>query len=304
MLFLNNRTIAGTPTLRCAMGTSLGFGYRVNRDDLSEFADLLVVTVAVALAGTFHRSRNAAFDLARSPLFRPANHFFNVLYLAVRSHLIVVANAVTERVSRRPAALNAASRPFLFTAEALSRHRNNFAMFSDLLIVRRAIAISESFCARRLAAIYFAAGTLFSQCGVMAGVLRRVKRHKVFDHIIRVIMIFVMNVKGFSFFAITDRNRTVVLNPKPDVIGHRLAVKRSEFSALPSARPFRHGSMGIAVPSPSLVVHRAKAAAEGSASATVDCTRTPLVFPCSFGWHRSKLYQSLKCNSTMNFLLA
>jgi hypothetical protein len=288
MLFFVNRCFqsSGFPA------TTIDFTLvdRPYRHDPAKLPNLLVVSIAVALTGTFHRSRHAALNLASDPFLRPAYDFLNVFYLAVLAHLIVVADAVTERITFRSTPFDAAHKPLLFSAAPFKDCVRNLAELFKLIVVRWAVKIiragrprTESLvCAARVAAFNLA--MTFRPVGV--SVFVSMKRDKVLGAVVRMVAVFMVNVKQLAFFV--NRNVSVVFNIGDLVRKQYFPVYLSVFKTLPFSRLRLLYNQRITAVSPSLIVHRAPSTTKSQIGAAVNRAVFTLIFPSVFSRHGEK----------------
>lgn len=165
------------------------------------------------------------------------------------------------------------------------RNRGDFAVTLDLKSVSWAVAVPyaiqndfrQSFDVRTSidrAVVPFA--ILFVALRQMMTVMLGFgKKFKVFNDIVRVIMVLVMYVKGFLVIARASRNRPVVMHPQPDVVRDSFpSSKCSPFAALvlPRFESFQRVTGGL----PTLVVKRTPTAGVNSLGAFLDAASAPL----------------------------
>jgi len=194
----------------CLPGAAVGFALInwLNRFDFSEFANLLVMPIAVAARGSFHRSR-APFNAAACPAFRSAYNFIDVLYLAMLAYLRVMSNAVSTTVSFGVAALDFARDPLLFSSAMLQRGVRDLSKGTKLIVMGWAIAAYQSLLAALGIAALHLAPIPLTMKSVMVG---RSQRLKILGVVIVVVSVFVMNVQQFFFRALAAVYRAVRLN--------------------------------------------------------------------------------------------
>ena len=267
------------PALNGAMEAGFGFADRLYRHDAAKLPYLLVVPLAVSTGRSVHRGWDATFNSTGCPLLRAAYDFFNVPYVAVLAHLLIVAHAIGAAVAFRITTFDTATIPFFLSSAAFKRRGRDVAVFLYLRVVSGAVSAYQTLLAAfRVAALNLTGIPL----SVKAMVLARSESYEVFRGVIVMIAVLVVNVQEFFFRALATWNRAMRSNVR-DLV-------RSEV-ADPSFKD-SFNEKRITVNRPASVVHGAPATRESGLFTAVNRALFTLVFPSSFSGHYGKLNHS------------